>query len=59
MNEKELRKKAAELARECRSIPRKTLTIRENVRAIRAAVKGYMVNIRRFHRVHGTWTEDE
>jgi hypothetical protein len=58
MNEKQLRQYAAELARDCRKIERKgDWTIREWNHSIRASVRVYMRNTRRFHRVHGTWEE--
>lgn len=58
MNRQQLRKNAAELARDCRTIERKGLwTIREWNHSIRLTVKHYMRNVERFHRVHGTWED--
>jgi len=56
MNEKELRRKAARLARECRAIERKgDWTIKGWNDQVRATVQGYMKNTRYFHQVHGMW----
>jgi hypothetical protein len=55
MNMKQLRKSAAELARDCRKIERKgEWTTREWNDQVRSAIRNYMNNALRFHRAHGT-----
>lgn len=58
MNERQLRQKAAELAWDCRRIDRSgSWTIREWNDSLRNTLRTFMANMRRFHRVHGTWEE--
>ena len=56
MNMRQLRKSAAELARDCRTIERKgEWTIKEWNDKVRSTARHYMKNTLHFHRVHGTW----
>ena len=58
MNMRQLRKSAAELARDCRTIERKgEWTTKEWNDKTRSTVRNYMNNTLRFHRVHGTWED--
>lgn len=55
---KKLRKDAAELARECRSIKKSgDWSIKEWNDKIRHTIKNYMDNVLRFHLVHGTFED--
>lgn len=56
MNERQLRREAAQLARECRAIRRSgSWTIREWNNSVRANLRSFMNNMRRFHHIHDTW----
>lgn len=56
MTEKELRKKAAELTKDLRTIKKVgTWRIREWNDKIRFTVRSYMNNTRHFAKIHGTW----
>jgi hypothetical protein len=59
MTERELRQKAAELARECRAIKSTDAwwTIRRRNHSVRMTIRHYMSNTRRFCRVHDMWEE--
>jgi hypothetical protein len=56
MNEKTLRKLAAELARDCRSIDKQgNWSIRDWNNRVRRTYRNYMTSTRTFHRVHDSW----
>lgn len=58
MNERELRRKAAELARECRAINKSgSWTIKAWNEGVRMTIRHYMSSTRRFCRVHEMWEE--
>lgn len=58
MNMRQLRKSAAELARDCRTIERTGVwSIKEWNDSVRSTVRNYMKNTLHFHRVHGTWED--
>jgi hypothetical protein len=56
MNEQQLRREAAALARDCRKINKSgSWTIREWNESLRKTYRTFMTNMRIFHRIHGTW----
>ena len=57
MNERQLRQKAAELARDCRKIEKSgAWTIRDWNRSVRTTVHLFMDNMRHWARVNDTWS---
>lgn len=57
-NMKQLRNKAAELARECRAINKSgNWSIKEWNDQVRSTIRNYMKNTLRFNRAHGTWED--
>lgn len=58
MNMRQLRKSAAELARDCRKLERKgEWTTKEWNNKVRSTARNYMNNTLRFHCAHGTWED--
>ena len=61
MNEKQLRKSGAELARDIRKIDRQYpgWSIKEWNQQVRKSVQQYMDSVRHFYKVNGDWDETE